>query len=317
MDGLNDVRPGEAEEIVVAFEGVTMIGKALPAKVGLFERVGLNHGAHGTVDDENSLGEAVTEGSHGRAHLIERSVRGNEGQAQRESMQLIRSKRRSLVLEIHPERGLLVRAPLRMPQKEIDAFIQARRAWIDKHEGRLRQERVRRGPRRYEVGETFAYLGENLTLAFEPGTTATRRPKTQRDGDCLVVTLNRAEALTDEARRSELRESVIAFYRQAAQREFPPRVAFFCDQLGLPMPTVSIAHQRRRWGSCSRRSGLRLNLRLMLCDDALVDYVVAHEVCHLREMNHGPRFHQLLDGLIPASRDLSQRLSRESERYRF
>ena len=83
------------------------------------------------------------------------------------------------------------------------------------------------------------------------------------------------------------------------------------------MPTVSIAHQRRRWGSCSRRSGLRLNLRLMLCDDALVDYVVAHEVCHLREMNHGPRFHQLLDGLIPASRDLSQRLSRESERYRF
>ena len=232
-------------------------------------------------------------------------------------MQLIRSRRRSLMLEIHPERGLLVRAPLRMPQKEIEAFLHSRRDWIEKHQAHLRHERRLRGPRRYEPGELFGYLGEELTLAHEPGDSMRRRPKAQRRGASLVLTLHRAGTLSGEERRQALRDSVIAWYRQAAHIELPPRVAFFCDQLDLPLPAISIAHQRRRWGSCSSRSGLRLNVRLLLCDETLIDYVVAHEVCHLREMNHGPRFHDLLEGLIPEARRLSQRLGRESERYRF
>ncbi|MBM65863.1 MAG: hypothetical protein CMH55_06495 [Myxococcales bacterium] len=232
-------------------------------------------------------------------------------------MQIIRSKRRSLAVEIHPERGLLVRAPLRMPQKDIDDFLHARRDWIDKHQARIAQERVARGPRNYEAGETFGYLGQQLTISLESGGARSRRPTTRREGDRLIITLNRAQALSAQERRADLQQSVVAFYRRAAQGDLPPRVAYFCDQLGLPMPAVTIAHQRRRWGSCSTRSGLRLNLRLLLCDEDLVDYVVAHEVCHLREMNHGPRFHHLLETLIPEARRLSRRLAQESERYRF
>ena len=236
---------------------------------------------------------------------------------QRESMKVIRSQRRTLSLELHPEHGLLIRAPLRMPQQEIEAFVATRKQWIEGHEARLAEARAARGPRNYLEGEVFGYLGEDLVLCHHSGQWPSRRPKTRREGGRLVIDLNRAEGLSGDRRRDDLKESVVAFYRNQAKLEFAPRVAFYCDELGLRYPSVTIAHQRRRWGSCSSRSGLRLNLRLLLCDDDLVDYVVAHEVCHLKEMNHGPHFHRLLESLIPGARARSQRLAQESERYRF
>ena len=236
---------------------------------------------------------------------------------QRESMKVIRSQRRTLSLELHPEHGLLIRAPLRMPQQEIEAFVATRKKWIEGHEARLAEARAARGPRNYLEGEVFGYLGEDLVLRHRAGQWPSRRPKAQRDGECLIIDLNRAEGLSGDRQRAEIKESVVAFYRRQAKIELAPRVAFYCDELGLPYPSVAIAHQRRRWGSCSSRTGLRLNLRLLLCDEQLVDYVVAHEVCHLKEMNHGPRFHRLLEGLIPDAQQQSQRLARGSERYRF
>lgn len=220
-------------------------------------------------------------------------------------------------LEVHPERGVLVRAPLRMPQGRIDAFLKSREAWLQKQLQALDDARSKRGPRRYEDGETFTLLGDSLELRHEPGKRRHHRPRARRAEGAILLALNRAGELAGEARRSELRQAVVDLYRDLAKADLPLRVRDYCLRLNLPQPPVAIAHQRRRWGSCSSRHGIRLNLRLMLCDEELVNYVVAHEVCHLKEMNHGPNFHRLLEGLIPDARRCSRRLAKESETYRL
>lgn len=232
-------------------------------------------------------------------------------------MEILRSRRRSLVIELHPERGLLVRAPLRMPMTRVEAFLASRKDWIARAQAHLDEQRAKRGPRNYEPGERFGYRGTELELVHESGGAMHRLPCARREGATLRIKLHRAEGLEGEARRQALRRAVVELYRREAVEVFQPKLLDCCQRLGLKPPALRIGHQRRRWGSCSGRSGIRLNLRLLLADEALIDYVVAHEVCHLREMNHGPRFHRLLQSLIPEAPARSARLRREGERYRF
>lgn len=97
-----------------------------------------------------------------------------------------------------------------------------------------------------------------------------------------------------------LRARGLAWYRG--------RVEEYCHRLGLPAPAVGLSSARTRWGSCSRASGIRLHWRLIHLEPALIDYVVAHEVAHLVEMNHSPRFWAVVEGLYPDWRAARQRL---------
>jgi predicted metal-dependent hydrolase len=89
---------------------------------------------------------------------------------------------------------------------------------------------------------------------------------------------------------------------------FRGRVEEYCHRLGLSMPEVRLSAARTRWGSCSSRSGIRLHWRLIHLEPALIDYVVAHEVAHLLEMNHSPRFWSVVERLFPGWQDARRRL---------
>jgi hypothetical protein len=88
-------------------------------------------------------------------------------------------------------------------------------------------------------------------------------------------------------------------YRQAAKEYFPQRAAFYADRLGVTFGKIRIAEQKTRWGSCSSNGTLSFNWKLMLAPPRVLDYVVVHEVCHLKEMNHSPRFWAYVEQLMP------------------
>ena len=152
-------------------------------------------------------------------------------------MQLIRSRRRSLMLEIHPERGVCWFEHLcACPKKK------SKRFFIPDGTGSIStkptygtsvvcEDLVAMSP-----GEVFGYLSEELTLAHEPGDSMRRRPKAQRRGASLVLTLHRAGTLSGEERRQALRDSVIAWYRQAAHIELPPEGGVFVINWIYPCP---------------------------------------------------------------------------------
>ena len=99
--------------------------------------------------------------------------------------------------------------------------------------------------------------------------------------------------------RAEIRDLLVKWYKDHARLRLPERVAIFAQRVGSPVPPVYIRDQQKRWGSCSRKGELRFNWRIIMAPMSLVDYVVAHEVCHLKVHNHSSAFWKLLRKLMP------------------
>lgn len=170
-----------------------------------------------------------------------------------EPYEIIRSRRKTLALEITGEGRLLVRAPLRCSRARIDAFAAAHAAWIEKHLALQRERAARRPP---------------------------------------APTAAEIEALKARARA-----------------ELPPRVAYWSEKMGVAPAGFKVTAARKRYGSCSAKNSLCFSCFLMNCPEAAVELVVVHELCHIREKNHGPGFYALLERYLPDWRERKRLLS--------
>ena len=180
-----------------------------------------------------------------------------------------RSKRaRAVSLRIDAERGLQVVVPWDAPAVDVTRLLHGRAEWILRH-----QERLQPGPQRqYVTGEILPLLDATLRLEVAALANRTRMTVALR-GEALVVRLGGS---VPEAERGVLVRGA--------------RTAELAAQHGFSYGRVMIRDQRTRWGSCSSKQNLNFNWRLMLAPAAAVDYVILHELFHLREMNHSRRF---------------------------
>ncbi len=180
-------------------------------------------------------------------------------------------------------RGVEVVLPRRAPRREAAAAIRELRPWIERRVAEL--ERVQAAVR--ARGDSVPYLGEPLRLVPEAGRTRVHR----RGGELLVP--------AGEGQRPALER----FYRRAAHSEIAPRLDRACAELEVAYTRLTIRSQRTRWGSCSRSGTMSFNWRLLLAPEPVLDYVVWHEVCHLRVMDHSPRFWKLVGEGCPEYRE--------------
>lgn len=197
---------------------------------------------------------------------------------------LRRSRRRTIGLTID-HRGLRVGAPLRASLRDIEALIREHGRWVlDKLDAwRQRQAAVHLDIRE---GAQIFLLGEAWTVGFCP-----QRQRGHRiDRDQRQLWLNRTQPAAEALRRALQAE---------ARTLFDERLAVYAARLGVPTPPLRLSSARTRWGSCNRHGGIALNWRLLLMPLAVVDYVVCHELAHLKEMNHSPRFWSVVDSLCP------------------
>lgn len=160
---------------------------------------------------------------------------------------MIRSRRKTLALEITRDCRVVVRAPVRLSKKRIDAFVEAHTEWVDTH---LERQRRR-------------------AAALPPPPTA-----------------GEIEALKAKARAV-----------------LPPKIAFWSGKMGVAPTGFKVTAAKRRYGSCSGKNSLCFSCFLMNCPEEAVDLVVVHELCHIREKNHGPRFYALLEQYLPDYRE--------------
>lgn len=207
---------------------------------------------------------------------------------------LRRSARRSFALQVD-HRGARVAVPLRTSLGEVDRFVHSHGRWLlDRLQARAQVPTV--APIAVEDGGCLPLFGRPLALRLRPGRGAQWRAAAD-GGEELVLP---AGADPQRALLRALQARALAWYRG--------RVEEYCHCLGLPVPAVRLSNARTRWGSCSSRSGIRLHWRLIHLPPALIDYVVAHEVAHLVEMNHSPRFWAVVEGLYPAWRSARAQL---------
>jgi predicted metal-dependent hydrolase len=220
---------------------------------------------------------------------------------------LVRARRRTIGIEVGPD-GVTVRAPRWVPIREIEAALVERSRWLARSIEAWRGRRRDALPREWRSGAAVLHRGVDLTLCLRAG------PATVVQADLfhLTVALPRPD---DEA---QIARCVGAWLRDEATRLVGPRVGHFAARLGRPVPPWRLSNARGEWGSCNQRGELRLNWRLAQLPSPLADYVVAHEVAHLREMNHGRRFWALVHRLSPdagPSRDWLRRHAAELHRY--
>ncbi|NJL93984.1 MAG: M48 family metallopeptidase [Anaerolineae bacterium] len=196
-----------------------------------------------------------------------------------------RARRSSL--QVDPERGLLVVLPMGVQGLiDLEALLRERQTWILKH---LADREA--AARQYTTGETLLFLGEVLHLEVMPTQTA-RRTTVARQGGVLRVRLNRSVHAAEQSQ--VVRSAIESWYRTQARQDLPPRAARWASQIDVSFQKVTIKSQRTRWGSCSSLGNLNFNWRLIQAPPGAVDYVVIHELCHLIELNHSPRFWSLV-----------------------
>jgi predicted metal-dependent hydrolase len=196
---------------------------------------------------------------------------------------LVRSKRKTLSLIVETDGTLTVRAPTRMKAADIRGFIEAKAGWIKRKQASVRKDAL--VPRQYLDGETFLYLGKEVPLRLVPG------------GKPALV-MDRVFKLTKPARPRA--ESVFeAWYKKQARAVLTGRVEFFARKYGFEVEKIRISSARTRWGSCSAKKTLSFTWRLVMAPIEVIDYVVVHELCHLRELNHSPHFWAQVEAILP------------------
>lgn len=210
---------------------------------------------------------------------------------------LRRSRRRSIGLTVTDE-GLQVTAPIWATLTQIDQAVIDRSAWItDKLKVRESQRREGEAAQRlWQHHGQLPYLGVMIRLHLEPGQADAHfegDPAQPESGSRLRLPLN-----TDAAAQ-RIQDSVHIWLQQQARWWFRQRLDYFLARSGQPLQAWRLSNATTRWGSCSSQRRIMLNWRLIHFRHAIIDYVIAHEVAHLREMNHSTAFWQELERLLP------------------
>lgn len=218
--------------------------------------------------------------------------------------QLKRSARRRTIGMRIDHRGLTVNAPHRTAQSHLESVLQRRSNWLLEklHEWQSNHP----APFAACHGERLLYLGGELALCLLQGP-ARSTPVLEEDALLLK--------LPDPADAAAVTRKLMLWYRAEAERHFSQRVAHYSGCMGLAQPRLTLSGARTRWGSCNARGDIRLNWRLIQAPISQIDYVVVHELAHLREFNHSPRFWAIVKEVLPHYEPAYRDLKTSGARY--
>jgi predicted metal-dependent hydrolase len=205
------------------------------------------------------------------------------------SYRLVRARRRTIGLMVEAE-GVQVRAPRHAALTDIEGFIREKEHWI-----RKRLAAPRRVPFVWQAGTRLPWLGRTVTLTLRHGEAG--------------VWLSECGLEVGLADGASLRERALEWMRGQALEFFCDRVAKLSGPHGLRVASVGLSDAHTRWGSCGCNGRILLNWRLMMLPPHLIDYVAAHELAHLRELNHSNRFWDIVALLYPGHRAARRELN--------
>jgi predicted metal-dependent hydrolase len=212
---------------------------------------------------------------------------------------LKRARRRSIGFIVGVE-GLSVNAPKWVGIGDIEAALQEKAAWILKklREQQERGQRLQAAKVDWRDGTSIPFLGETVIVVLDTRTTGAvlNTDATSLPG---VPRLTLHIGLPHTAAPEQIRDAVQSWLQRQAKRVFEERCRLFTDRLGVRYTRLSLSSAQTRWGSASADGSIRLNWRLIHFALHTIDYVVAHELAHLREMNHSPRFWDVVRSVVP------------------
>jgi len=236
------------------------------------------------------------------------------------AFRLARVRRRSIGFVVDAD-GLTVRAPRWVALRDIDEAVREKQRWILARFAEQRERAARLAASRvvWRDGATIDYLGKPLTIVIAPsgergsgetGLVPLASAASTPTGDAASAQ-RLLVALPRDAGEAQIRDAVQSWLQREARRVFAERAAHYAERLGVRVKRLSLSSAATRWGSANANGSVRLHWRLIQHSLATIDYVVAHELAHLREMNHGPRFWAVVRSVVPDYEEARARLREE------
>ena len=214
---------------------------------------------------------------------------------------IIRSRRRTIALEVTPAATVIVRAPLRAPAAYIEEILRQKRSWILRKLDEMKQRSSSPG-HEYAEGEMFLFLGRSYPLHF------VENP---------AITIERSDRLyVSRMLMPDIRSHLKRWYVEEAGKEIKARCMWFSLKTGHVPATIRITDARQRWGSCTHKGGLNFSWRLIQAPLEIVDYVIVHELVHLRQPDHSKKFWTKVRTIMP-DYERRRKWLRENERLLF
>ncbi|MEO8417329.1 MAG: SprT family zinc-dependent metalloprotease [Methylophilaceae bacterium] len=200
---------------------------------------------------------------------------------------LKRRPRKTVGMRISAD-GLIVHAPLRISQSQLEQLLLSKAGWI-RNKLEARQEHAVE-PMHWHDGAALMLLGNDVTLSI-------KQDARSRNVECLAGILYVALPTPDD--QAVIARKVLQWYRKQAMTDFSRRLELLSAKLGVATPKLFLSNAQTRWGSCNSKKEVRLNWRLIQAPPHIINYVTAHELAHLKQMNHSAKFWAVVESIFP------------------
>jgi len=208
---------------------------------------------------------------------------------------LTRTKRKTIGIIIDRNGEVRVHAPFRASKKQIYEVVRKRADWIERKVNEIKARNSKLICRQFVSGEKILYLGREYTLEIAKKHSG-RANVIIYEGAVIVYI---SPGLPDEDRKQAVKEALMKWYRQHFSEIVKERLKVYSLQLKAAPCKVVIKNQKTMWGSCSQKGNINLNWKLVMAPVEIIDYVIVHELCHLKVMNHSKDFWNLVASTLP------------------
>jgi len=199
-----------------------------------------------------------------------------------------RHRRRTIAITIERDGRVVVRAPAKTARDTLHQFVQEKKPWISKKLLQIRQERTDAYPRAFVSGETFFYLGDRYPLKV-----------TYNLRGAPPIAFIGGEFQLNERFKGNRKALFVAWYKIQAETLIRQRIDRYREVMDIPSVQIRITSAKYQWGGCSSRDRITFSWRIVLAPLPMVDYVVVHELAHLRERNHSSNFWKIVEAILP------------------
>jgi predicted metal-dependent hydrolase len=198
---------------------------------------------------------------------------------------LTQTNRKTLSIYVEPDGSVTVRAPRNVDLDKINTIVNLKRPWIYRSIAELEELNRTKVHRSVANGEGYLYMGKSYRLKIEKDL---KNP----------LSLSQGFFMLDESQTHKAKEHFVAFYKEKGKKHITERVSFFRKKLGVEPKSVRIMELGKRWASRSKK-GVNFHWKVMLAPMSVIDYIIVHELAHLRREGHRPQFWEIVESVIP------------------
>ncbi|MDZ7860596.1 MAG: SprT family zinc-dependent metalloprotease [Candidatus Krumholzibacteriota bacterium] len=200
-------------------------------------------------------------------------------------------RRRTASVQVSPQNEVSIIVPDNLAQVKIDNIIRRKSSWIINKIKTNDAVRHPPKPKEYVSGEAFSYLGRNYRLKIARGNP---QPVELKNGRFYVYVPDSVKKRDDL-----IRDALGEWYKSHAKNKLRSRISMYSERVGVSCRNIKVKNLKSRWGSCSKAGNININWRIIMAPLSIVDYVIVHELCHLKYHNHSKEFWRLLGQILP------------------